>query len=245
MRIHSVSITKTLKVICLTIPCLCAPLFISGRDSFSTYELSQFSLGEQMKNLQKRELHLHLGGAWPLNYLKEISEPDQFSDLCLMLDQIQDGAVDYHGAFRVFGLISKIMHSDERVENGIVALCNDLLSDNVVYAEFRTGVKDLGSGLDGYVATVLRGIQRGTARTPLKVGLILSLRRDTSSFIAEQTIDLALKYRHEGVIGIDVFGDSTQGDGQHIFPALIRAKKTTCRLRCISENPKKKRLNSK
>jgi adenosine deaminase len=113
---------------------------------------------------------------------------------------------------------------DARVENGILALCKDLLLDNVVYAEFRTGLKDLGSGLEGYLTAVLRGIQRGTDGTSLRAGLILSLRRDTEYSIAEQTIDLALKYRDKGVIGIDLSGDSTQGDGKHIFPALIRAK---------------------
>ena len=193
-------------------------------DSTGIPQLHFNQLSEQMKNMQKSELHLHIGGAWPLEYLKEISKPQEFIDLCLMLDQIQAAELDYHNAFRVFSLISKIVHSDERVENGVVALCKELLLDNVVYAEFRTGLKDLGSGLDGYSAAVLRGIQRGTDGTPLKVGLILSLRRDTPFSIAEQTIDLALKYHGQGVVGIDLSGDSTQGDGTHIFPALIRAK---------------------
>lgn len=181
-------------------------------------------ISEQMKTIPKSELHLHMGGAWPLVYLKEISKPQEYSDLCIMLDQIQSAEVDYHNVFAVFSLISKIVHSDERVENGVVALCKDLLQDNVVYAEFRTGLKDLGSGLDGYLASVLRGIQRGTNGTTLKVGLILSLRRDSSVTIAEQTIDLALKYYGKGVVGIDLSGDSTLGDGKHVFPALIRAK---------------------
>jgi adenosine deaminase len=192
------------------------------QERFSHFQFNQCS--EQMKNMQKSELHLHLGGAWPLEYLKEISQPQEFADLSLMLNQIQAGSVDYHTAFRVFSLISKIMHSDERVEDGVAALCKDLLRDNVVYAEFRTGLKDLGSGLEGYLAAVLRGIQRGTYETPLRVGVILSVRRDTHHFTAEETIDLALKYRNKGVVGIDVSGDSTQGDGKQIFSALIRAK---------------------
>lgn len=187
-------------------------------------ELCARLYGEQINNLPKSELHLHLGGAWPLEYLKQISKPQEFNDLCLMLNQIQAAELDYHSAFHVFSLIGKIVHSEERVENGVVALCNDLLLDNVVYAEFRTGLKDLGSGLEGYLAAVLRGMQRGTSGTPLKVGLILSLRRDTTDSIAEQTIDLALKYRDQGVVGIDLSGDSMQGDGKYVFPALVRAK---------------------
>ncbi|MBA2727425.1 MAG: hypothetical protein H0U49_04550 [Parachlamydiaceae bacterium] len=207
-------------------PCVCEE--ISGKDHLndlsSNNELQFNQLREQMKKIQKSELHLHIGGAWPLEYLRGISKPQEFTDLCLMLDKIQKSEVDYHNAFQVFSLISKIMKSDDLIENGVVALCADLLEDNVIYAEFRTGLKDLGSGLEGYLEAVLRGIQRGTEDTPLKVGLILSMRRDTNAFIAEQTIDLALKYRDKGVIGIDLSGDSTQGDGKHVFQALIRAK---------------------
>ena len=194
----------------------------NDQEKISEFQSNQ--LCDQMKNIQKSELHLHLGGAWPLEYLKEISKPQEFNELSLVIDQIQAGEMDYHSAFRVFGLISKIMHSDVRVENGVIALCKDLLMDNVVYAEFRTGLKDLGSGLEGYLTSVLRGIERGIDGSPLKVGLLLSLRRDTDHMIAKQTIDLALKYRNQGVVGIDVSGDSTQGDGKQIFPSLIRAK---------------------
>lgn len=190
-------------------------------------ESSQFQileLSEQMKTIQKSELHLHLGGAWPLEYMKTISNTQDFENLCLMIDKIQNGKVDYHSAFQVFVLIGKIINSDEKVENGVIALCRELISDNVVYAELRTGLKDLGTGLEGHLEAVLRGMNSGTAGTPLKAGLILSLRRDTDATTAKQTIDLALKYRGQGVIGIDVSGDSTKGDGKHIFSALAKAK---------------------
>jgi adenosine deaminase len=94
----------------------------------------------------------------------------------------------------------------------LLEICQDLIDDNVTYAEFRTGLKDLGSGLKGHLKAILRGIQKGTAATPLKVGLILSLRRDTNPALANQTINLALEYRDKGVVGIDLSGDSTVGD---------------------------------
>lgn len=181
-------------------------------------------LHKEMLDLEKNELHLHIGGAWPLSFLQEISQPEQFTDLCQMIDRIEAGGVNYHDCFAAFGLISKIVRSDEHVENGVAALCKELWQDHVVYAELRTGLKDLGSGIEGHLCAVLRGMQRGTEGTSLKASLILSLRRDTSSAVAEQTVELAFKYRDQGVVGIDVSGDSTQGDGSQIFPALVRAK---------------------
>ena len=186
-----------------------------------------FSLGwcgeEEMKTIPKCELHLHLGGAWPLKYLEGIATPEEFAALKGMIDRIDRCDVDYHEAFQVFGLIATIVNTDKRVENGVVALCKELVDDNVVYAEFRTGLKDLGSGMDGFVEAVLRGIERGCAGAQLKVGLILSVRRDTKAAVAEKTVDLALQHRGV-VVGLDVSGDSTVGDGREIMGALIRAK---------------------
>ena len=104
-------------------------------------------LVESMKDIKKSEWHLHLGGAWPLSYLREVAEPQDFINLCTMLDRIEGGDVDYHTAFQVFGLVGKIMNSEERVEAGVAALCADLWADNVVYAEFRTGLKNFGVGV--------------------------------------------------------------------------------------------------
>jgi adenosine deaminase len=180
-------------------------------------------LTEQMKNINKSEQHLHIGGSWPLSFLKEVATPEEYAALTGMIDQIQEG-LDYHAAFQVFVLIGKIMNTEERIENGVAALCADLIRDQVTYAEFRTGLKNLGNGFEGYLESVLRGIEKGTAGTHLKVGLILSLRRDTTPKDAYKTIDLANAYAQKGVVGIDVSGDSTVGDVKNILPPLIYAK---------------------
>ena len=51
----------------------------------------------------------------------------------------------------------------------------------------------------------------------------MSLRRDTKKNIAEETIDLAIKYK-DYIVGIDISGDSVQGDGSEIFESILRAK---------------------
>lgn len=66
-------------------------------------------------------------------------------------------------------------------------------------------------------------VVQGTKSTSLNTGVVLSLRRDTSATTATATVDLALKYRDKGVVGLDISGDSTKGDGSDIYPALRRA----------------------
>lgn len=184
------------------------------------------------------ELHLHLGGAWPLEFLREVAQPEDFRQLTAALQQIENG-VNYHEVFHVFGLTAKIVNSEERVEQGTAALCQKLAQEGVTYAEFRTGLKNLGHGYEGYLNAVLRGIRQGEAKNPIKIGLVLSLRRDTSAQAAEQTIDLALQYRAQGIVGLDISGDSVQGDGSAIFPALLRGKAQGLPLTLhIGESPK-------
>ena len=176
-----------------------------------------------MHSLDKAETHLHLGGSWPLSYLLEIADPQSFLELCHKLEQFQLG-VDYHAGFEVFALIGKIVDTEEKVENGVVALCRELAQDNVTVVELRTGLKDLGGGLEGYLQSVLRGLRKGEQVAQLKTGLILSLRRETDVKTAAETIDLAIKYRAQGICGIDLSGDSTVGDGAGIHKALQMAK---------------------
>lgn len=173
--------------------------------------------------MEKSELHIHIGGAWPVNFLKSVATKSEIETLEAMLQRIQE-RLDYHETFKVFGLIAKIMNTDERVEQGVAALCEELSQDGVTYVELRTGLKDLGLGYEGHLQAVLRGIKKGTSENRLKAPILLSLRRDTPEFLAELTVDLALAYREKGVSGLDISGDSTVGDGKGILKALLRAK---------------------
>ena len=177
---------------------------------------------ERFQQLPKAELHLHLGGSYPLDYLLTIATNSQKDALLKNLDLIAK-RVDYHEGFQVFSLIGQIVNTEEKVEKGTEALCHALAKDGVVYVEIRTGLKDLRDGLEGYLQAVLKGIQKGTSDR-LQARLLLSLQRASSGPQAKATVDLALKYRDQGVVGIDLSGDSTLGQVETILPELKRAK---------------------
>lgn len=184
---------------------------------FCTEKISEF------QQLSKAELHLHLGGAFPREYLFSIATSTQQEELARALDLVSK-RIDYHAGFRVFGLIAQIVNSEEKLQNGVSRLCESLEEDHVCYVEIRTGLKDLGRGMEEYLKAVLRGI-RQAASTQLKVNVILSLQRSSPLAMVQETIDLALKYRDQGVIGIDISGNSAIGAVDHIIPDLMRAKK--------------------
>ena len=170
-----------------------------------------------------KELHIHIGGSIPLEYLKTIANDNDYNDLVNILTKVQSKELDYHKAFDAFIYVNKIVNTDNKIENGTKALCIELVNDNVKYVELRTGLKELDGTLETYLLAVLEGIKKGTENNDLKAKLILSLRRDTKKDIAEKTIDLAIKYK-DHVVGIDISGDSIIGNGEEIFESIIRAK---------------------
>jgi adenosine deaminase len=175
-----------------------------------------------LQNLSKAELHLHLGGSFPKEYLCSISSPEQQRELERNLNTVSQ-RVDYYDVFRVFQIISQIVNTEEKLQRGVEALCFALQADNVSYVEIRTGLKDLGRGHEEYLKAVLAGIRANTSER-FKANVVLSLQRNSSSAFVEKTIDLALKYHMQGVVGIDISGESTNGQIDRIMPDLLRAK---------------------
>ncbi len=173
--------------------------------------------------LPKAELHLHLGGAYPLPYLLSIATPEQADQLNLTLDLIRN-RTSYHDIFSCFHIVSQIVNTEDKVRLGVEALCKALQADHVTYAEIRTGLKNLSDGYEEYLKAVLMGVHSQSS-SQFQAKILLSLQRNSTSEMAKTTIDLALKYRDQGVIGIDLSGNSLLGESREIMSELIRAKK--------------------
>ncbi len=178
----------------------------------------------RLKQQPKSEIHLHLGGSYPQSYLTKIATAQQAQQLQDLIAQIRNRDMSYESIFaQFFPLIEKIVITNRQVEDGVVALCDELAKDHVTYVEIRTGLKQLGgSTWEDYLNAVMKGMHRGAQNNPnLKVSLILSLRRNSSQEEAKEAVDLALEH---GVVGLDISGDITKGNIQNIMPELLRAK---------------------
>lgn len=178
----------------------------------------------EIKNTHKTELHAHLGGAVPLEFLQKHCTPSAYTELLQQIERIKTGE-DYSKAFNVFNLIGKILNTNERIEEAAYLFCQGQAADLVTLTEVRTGLKDLGTGFEGYLQAVLNGLKRGQKDFQIKVNLVLSLRRNTTAKDAQETIRLAVKYRNEGITGIDISGESTLGDCSTIWESIDLAKK--------------------
>jgi len=122
----------------------------------------------------------------------------------------------------------------------IYALCNDASSivystnsvlqsfqdDGVVYLELRTtprAIPSAGITKDHYVQLVLNCISSFNSIT-MTTNLILSIDRSNSAQEAMDVVDLALKYRSQGVVAVDLCGNPAKGDISIFREAFQRAK---------------------
>lgn len=196
---------------------MCVFLVVVALAVVSSFSVDMDISGQATESigLPLAELHLHLGGSWPISYLSDLAAGDALKPLEDLLHSIESEGVDYHDGFKAFDLVSRLINDESKVTAGVMALCDELLLDNVGYVEIRTGLRDINRGLEAYLEAVLDGIALGCPGIETKV--VLSLRRDSSRQLAVQTINLIRKNRHRGVIGLDISGDSTIGDGSEVM----------------------------
>jgi len=164
-----------------------------------------------MKTKQSIDLHMHITGSYPLSYLKTISFKNDYDKLLSTLQAIKN-KVEYDKVFSSFEIVSNIVNTDKKVHNGIVALCQNLHDQGIIYSELRTGLRDLGNGFESYVQSILNAID---IQTDLQANVLLSIRRDSSTDYVKEVVRLAKKY--DKIVGIDISGDESKGDLDKVY----------------------------
>lgn len=158
-----------------------------------------------IENLKKIELHLHLDGSVRVSTIEELLGKNNLEKE-LVVDENTKSLTDY---LKKFDLPIKVMQSKENLIRISKELCEDLIKDNVIYAEIRFApnfhTKE-GLSLDEVVSSVLLGLDNKN----IKTNLILCMMRGDSYENNKNIIDLAIKYRNKGVCGIDLAGDETK-----------------------------------
>lgn len=104
----------------------------------------------------------------------------------------------------------------------------DFAADGVVYLELRTtprAILSAGITKDVYVQSILNCITDfNDSNSSMKTYLILSIDRRNDPETAMTVVDLAEKYRGQGVVGIDLCGDPSVGDISIFGPAFKKAR---------------------
>ncbi len=198
--------------------------------SWNTAVIATDEIYRTLQQQPKAELHTHAGGAFPPPFLFRIASETQKQKLTQFVERLKKGeqyaeGMQYEEVFAVFPLISSIVNTNQKIEEGTFCICEELKADGVSIAEIRSGLKKLeGEDEEVYLQALLQGISRATS-AHFKGAIILSVQRDSTPEFVQKTVELAIQYKDRGVVGIDISGDSTKGTIQAHLPMLKCARK--------------------
>ena len=169
---------------------------------------------ELLRRLPKAELHCHLDGSL---------RPETMIELGLELDRTMpapdaeslreymtvDDARNLEDYLERFAITLSVMQTEPALERIAYELAEDAWRDGVRYIEVRyapvLNVRE-GLSLEQAVEAPLRGLARAEAEHGIKGRVIVTAIRNMAPSVSQELAELAVAYRHRGVVGFDLAG---------------------------------------
>jgi adenosine deaminase len=195
----------------------------------SIHELRAF-----LHQMPKIDLHRHLEGSLRLQTLAEIAIahridlPTYATEALRRYFQAREDEPDYHRFLAKFRLLRRFYRSREAVERIAREAVADAAADNVRYLELRFNPIALsraqGFALQDVVEWVTHAVALAQQTYGITVRLILQIGRDERPQVAEEILELALAYRAQGVVGVDLAGDEVNYPAYRLAHLFRRAR---------------------
>ena len=183
-------------------------------------------LRELLRRLPKAELHCHLDGSLrPATMLelareKGVSMPAPDAEALREYMTVRD-AHNLEEYLERFAVTLSVMQSEESLERVAYELAEDAAHDGVRYIEVRyapvLNVRE-GLSLEQAVEAPLRGLARAEREHGIIARVIVTAIRNMSPAVSQELAELAVAYRHRGVVGFDLAG------GEMGHPARLHAR---------------------
>ncbi|MBN1899042.1 MAG: adenosine deaminase [Spirochaetes bacterium] len=179
---------------------------------------------EILKKIPKLDLHRHLDGALSASTIKRIARkqnytlPTEDPDELAKYVQVSPYCRSLAEFLKAFETFYPLLMNPKAMEIAAYEVSRDCFEDNVKYCELRFAPVLQAKG-DYSMEEILDGVLTGCKKAHDELGiinpLILCCYRSETLESSIQTVNLALKYRHRGIVAVDLAGDE-----EH-FPAKI------------------------
>ena len=169
---------------------------------------------ELLHRLPKAELHCHLDGSLRpetmLDLGRELDRPMPAPDADSLREyMIVDDARNLEDYLERFAITLSVMQTEPALERIAYELAEDAARDGVRYIEVRyapvLNVRE-GLSLEQAVEAPLRGLARAEAEHGVKGRVIVTAIRNMAPSVSQELAELAVAYRHRGVVGFDLAG---------------------------------------
>ena len=181
---------------------------------------------ELLRRLPKAELHCHLDGSLRpetmLDLAREsgVAMPAPDADTLREYMVVRD-ARNLEEYLERFEITLSVMQTAPALERIAFELAEDASKDGVRYIEMRYApVLNVRGGLslEQAVEAPLRGLERAEQQFGVRGRLIICALRAMSPAVSHELAELAVAYRHRGVVGFDLAG------GEMGHPARLHAR---------------------
>lgn len=162
--------------------------------------------------MKKIELHLHLDGSVRIKTSSELANISFEEAKKRMVVENNYGNLNEY--LTKFDFPISLMQTKENLIRISKELAEDLVNDDVIYAEVRFA-PEKHVNLDLKYEEVIDSILSGFSKVPIiKTNLILCMMRDSSLDVNKNVIDVANKYLNKGVCAVDLAG------AEALFPTI-------------------------
>ncbi|XP_022611943.1 adenosine deaminase-like protein [Seriola dumerili] len=198
------------------------------------------------RQLPKVELHAHLNGSVSSQTIEKLIKRKPHLNIEHSMTAIGKGQRrTLDECFQVFKVIHQLVDTEEDILMVTTDVIREFAADSVKYLELRSTPREekhTGLTKKGYIETVIRAIQLcKNEGLDIDVRFLVAIDRRNGAEVAMETVALAEQFllSSDGlVVGLDLSGDPTVGDGKSLLPALERAKNCGLKLSLhLSEVP--------
>ncbi len=184
-----------------------------------------------IKAMPKTDLHVHLDGSARIPTLIELakkqnvdlpaSNPNDLEKLLVPGIKCKN-LEDY---LRPFDIVLSVLQQEEALYRVAYELAEDAAEENVWYMEIRYSPilhTKAGLKLTTIIDAVLAGLREAEKKYEIKTGVIVCGMRNISPESSIMLADLAVAYKHRGVVGFDLAGLEESHPAKHHREAFYR-----------------------
>jgi adenosine deaminase len=170
---------------------------------------------EFVQKLPKVDLHVHLDGSLRIPTLFDLAEkqgvelpaPDEASMRALICCSDKTSSLEEY--LRGFSVTLSVLQTEDALYRAAFELAEDCAAENIRYMEVRYSPilhTQKGLKLTQISDAVIAGLADAERKFPIKTGVIICGIRNMDPANSLRLAELAIAYKHKGVLGFDLAG---------------------------------------
>lgn len=183
-----------------------------------------------LRELPKIDLHRHMEGSLRLETLAEIARehgvdlPSYDIEELRPYVQFTDDVPDFYNFLGKMELLRRFYSAAEAVERIAYEAVADAAHDRIEYLELRVSPAGKHISPEEVMLSAVAAVERAVRDYPIQVRLLVTIVREFGVAVAAEVLELALAFKDQGVVGLDLAGHEETHPGAPFAEVFQRAR---------------------